>query len=456
MKKKKKTSHQLEWAIAILASISTILGTLIVLYQFCAPQLKSKVRKPDLRKAVLRSISEKDILVLVAPFESQGSLKFDVSGRLIEKLRSAFQDVPEIRVEFYPDSIPKDDPYAIGNLGWRLGVFALIQGSYDDAGIRPNFILPRTFRTSLLDTLPSFRHDHAIAWELGLIEETSGDSLIFIQNGKAFEDFPLSSKDLAEYIRNTLPEQCIYLVGLTAGMRLYRLGEMERAFGVLNRCIEHATSASLAWGLASAYFYRGCIFESKNNPEEAVKDFSKTLELDRAHLGAHFHLANLSVQSKQWQLALNEIEQALFLYQKFNSFLRHWVYPSIELADLYFLYGQALEGQGGKDSLAVYYLNQFVRSARKIDSTRMSKGYESLGNIYLRQKKYFEAINAFHTAMRWDSTQSQPYFGLGISLWYARHDTFLARKFLQQYLTLEKDTARLAQTRRDYGFLFSR
>lgn len=452
---KRKTSHQLEWAIAILASISTILGTLIVLYQFCEPQMKTKTRRADLRKATLRSISDKDILVLVAPFESEGSLKFDVAGRIIEKLHSAFEEIPELRVEFYPDSISEEDPYAIGNLGWRLGAFILIQGAYDDAGIRPRFLLPRTFPSALSDTLPFLHHDHAIAWEIGLMEHSPTDSLILISDGKAFEDFPLLSEDLAEYIRRGLPEQMIYLVGLTGGMRLYRLGEFEKAFLALNQCIAHGPSSSLSLGLASAYFYRGRIFESQNQFENAIKDFTKVLEYDSGHFGAYLHRARMDLQFKQCDLAFHDCERAKGVFEKPNPFLFHWIYPPSETEELDFLYGKTLACTG-KDSMAIFYIKQFLNSIKKKDPVQLAMASEVLGEIYLRGQRYWEAMNAFQTAMAWDSTRARIYRGLGISVWETRHDTVRAVRFFQRYFALETDTSSLSETKRKYGFLFSK
>lgn len=455
MMHKRKTSHKLEWAIAILASISTILGTLIVLYQFCEPQIKTKTRRPDLWKATLRSISDKDILVLVAPFKSEGSLKFDVAGRIVEKLRSAFEEIPEIRVEAYPDSISENDPYAIGNLGWRLGAFILIQGAYDDAGIRSRFLLPRTFPSALSDTLPFLHHDHAVALEIGLIDHPPRDSLILISNGKAFEDFPLLFPDLAEYIRKGLPEQMIYLVGLTSGIRLYRLGEFEKAILAFNCAITHASSASLSLGLASAYFYRGCIFESQGQFENALNEFTKALEHDPGHFGAAIHRARIYLQFKQCDLALHDCERARTLWEKPNPFVFHWIYPSSETEDMDYLYGKILACTG-RDSLAIFYIKRFLNSRGKKDPTRLAMGYETLGEVYLREQKYWEALNAFQTAVGWDSTRARPYWGLGISVWETRHDTARVVRFLQRYFALETDTASISDIKQKYGFLLQK
>lgn len=452
---KRRTSHTLEWIIAILASISTILGTLIVLYQFCEPQIRNKARRPDLWKASLRSISDHDILVLVAPFDSEGSLKFDVVGRIVDQLRSTYQEIPEIRVEFYPDLIPKDDPYAIGNLGWRLGAFILIQGFYDDAGIRSCFLLPKTFPSALSDTLPFLHHDHAIAWEIGLIEHSPKDSLILIHDGKVFEDFPLLSHDLAEYIRRGLPEQMIYLVGLTSGMRLYRLGELQKAFTVLNRSIEHASACSLTVGLASAYFYRGRIYEAQNQFENALKDYTKALEYDPGHFGAYFHRARMYLQFKHCDLAFQDCEKARELFEKPNPFLFHWIYPSFEIGDFDFMYGKTLACTG-RDSLAVVYMKRFLNSLGKRETARLAMVYEALGEIFLNKQKYWEALTVFQTAMAYDSTRARTYVGLGISILETRHDTTLAMKFFKRYFTLETDTASLSEMRKRYGVIFSK
>lgn len=111
------------------------------------------------------------------------------------------------------------------------------------------FLLPKTFPSVLSDTLPFLHHDHVIAWEIGVIAHSPKDSLILLHDGKVFEDFPLLSHDLAEYIRRGLSKQMIYLVGLTSGMRLYRLGELQKAFTVLNRLLNmlRPVLSQLAW-----------------------------------------------------------------------------------------------------------------------------------------------------------------------------------------------------------------
>jgi len=62
-------------------------------------------------------------------------------------------------------------------------------------------------------------------------------------------------------------------------MTAARAGDMDKAIAAFTRVIEAGTSVE-ASNLASAYNLRGVCYEAKNDPQQALADYTKAIEID--------------------------------------------------------------------------------------------------------------------------------------------------------------------------------
>ncbi|MCB0309326.1 MAG: tetratricopeptide repeat protein [Bdellovibrionales bacterium] len=125
---------------------------------------------------------------------------------------------------------------------------------------------------------------------------------------------------------------------------------------------------------AEVHNFLGLIYFQRNDKREAEKSFKKAVKLDPNFAEAHNHLCLVMIENSEYNEGIEHCKKAT------ESIL----YPTPERAYHNMGLGYERKGEVGK-AIAAYkkglgYNKKFVMSLR------------ALGNIYVKDKKYFEAI----------------------------------------------------------------
>ncbi len=96
------------------------------------------------------------------------------------------------------------------------------------------------------------------------------------------------------------------------------IGETRQAYDDLNRAIETAHIWHQAYHRDAAlhHYHRGQVYARSSQPELAIMDFSKALELDKKFAHIYAERARIHASQQQYPTALADIESALAIEQK--------------------------------------------------------------------------------------------------------------------------------------------
>jgi tetratricopeptide (TPR) repeat protein len=161
------------------------------------------------------------------------------------------------------------------------------------------------------------------------------------------------------------------------------------AADALKQVVETQPTLTAAW-FNLAYAYTGL-----HKDEAAIASYQKALDLDPNLFEARLNLGILFIQLKNPKAALPHLEKAATLK------------PDHLRAQLY--YGRALALTGQTEPAEKQY-----RTVLRLDP-KMASAHYDLGQLYLQQKRYQEALTSFQNASEGDPTLSQAQLGMALA-----------------------------------------
>jgi tetratricopeptide (TPR) repeat protein len=170
--------------------------------------------------------------------------------------------------------------------------------------------------------------------------------------------------------------------------------------------------------LTAAWFNLGYAYTGLHKYEEAIASYRKAIELDPNLFEARLNLGILLIQLKNPQAALQHLEKAAALK------------PDHLRAQLY--YGRALALTGQTERAEKQY-----QTVLRLDPRLASVHYD-LGQLYLQQKRYQEALGSFQNAFERDAALSQAQLGMALATEGLKDEVNAVGHF-EQYLAAHPD-----------------
>jgi tetratricopeptide (TPR) repeat protein len=310
----------------------------------------------------VQSLPPKDILVLVAKFDGPDPQKYRVTKIIVKKLEEATEQYTDVKIQLLDESIDQSD--AAKTEGKKRKASIVIWGWYGNTGE----VIPLSVNFEVLRTLTDFP-------ELG---ETAKGTL---QQAAIAElvgaDLPLQTR---------LSNEMSYLSLFTVGMVRYAARDLDNAIAAFT--------------------------DALNQIKESTQVLDKSL--------VRFYLAGAYRERKDYDLALDNYNQALELNPDFNNVYvnRGLVYYEMDNYDRALEdYNQAIQTIKDKPSLAIAYNNRGIVYVAKQEYDRaltdfnqafelepkLAMGYNNRGLIYLNQGNYDRAIIEFNQALKFIS-----------------------------------------------------
>jgi hypothetical protein len=424
-KRKKGISH---W-IVLVASLCTILSSILVFLQYVYPVWKNRSVSKTQWVSTQGPALPDETLILAAEFEGLGTLRFDVNDRIAETLRKECGGFPGIRVESCPMTLPEGGTAQAYDLGWQYDAWMLFWGRYDDAGIYPVFALPQTLDRTSTDTTDSLvALQRRIARELGLMDR-SGKAVLFT-------DFPMLGVGLQEYVRDILPRQSAYLASLVVGLRFYHEGDTLNARRALDFCLSTAGSASLSLGLSTAYAARGRLRLAGGDLAGAEGDLSAALLVDQRNVTARLYRSyarflkrDMAAAAEDGRLAITELEE-------------EDPFPTPDHGDggLVRRITGLSEIRSGREGSGVPLLEQGLAARDSADTRLVVEGYYELADYCSRHQRLLQEEQACLSAFAVDSNAVWVNFRLGLLAAGTRRDTASACRYLKRALGAQTDS----------------
>lgn len=424
-KRKKGISH---W-IVLGASICTIFSSVLVFLQYIYPVMQRRDAGVPQWVSGGGPAFPDETLILVADFESLGTLRFDVQDRIAETLRREFRDYPGIRVETCPLKLPDEDTGPAYELGWQADAWMLFWGRYDDAGIFPVFALPQTLGRNPPDGSDSMAVlQMRIAAEIGLAD-TSGSALLF-------RDFPMQGAGLQETVRELLPRQAVFLVSLVAGLRYSHEGDTLNGRRALDRCISGSGSASIQLGLSAAQSARGRLRLSQGRIQAAEEDLTAALVSDERNMTARLYRAYARFLRGDYAAAAEDGIRSTAEMTKADS--TRMPGPS-DRAFLLRITGLS-EIRSGRPAAGIPRLEEGLARRDASDSRLVLEGYSDLAAHHTGLQRFAQAEQACRAALAVDSNAAWIHYRLAQIAAATRQDTLSACRSLSRALTVQTDS----------------
>ncbi|MBN2008919.1 tetratricopeptide repeat protein [candidate division KSB1 bacterium] len=171
---------------------------------------------------------------------------------------------------------------------------------------------------------------------------------------------------------------------------------------------------------AVAYFNRGAAFQQANRPDDAIHDFTKTLEINPSIAPAHISLGNIYKAKGDYAQAIHHQSEA------------------IRMEPNYML---AYQARG----LCYHDMNDYTRALADFNivlsmDSLYAAGYANRGDVYRAMNNHRQAIQDYSRALLLDSNYAQAYNHRGLS-YYALKDYPHAIEDYQQAIELQPGLA---------------
>jgi tetratricopeptide (TPR) repeat protein len=438
-RKKQKTNWMLHH-LTLIAAVCTILSSAAVFMQFIYPVLRENYRKKALEITSQSAVGDDEVLILVSEFEHLGSYRFNITGRIVETLQKDLRNFPDVRIFIYPNTIPSDDPEQVGAIGRQYKASMLVWGSYDDAGIRPVFAVPRTLAAEFDASDRRAVLERKTAGIIGLYR-SGGEGSDSAGEGLVFDDFPSETASMQDFVRGLLPRQIEYLATLYIGVRYYEIGEWDASIAALDRCIAISGPASMSLGLAQAYGRRGGIRLTKGDWTGAAGDLTKSIELDPGNPKTRIDRAYARFMGAAADSAGADCDAAWEILGRTGSS------PAIAGRDsvlLNRLSGITIARQGKNDT-AFPRLEKGCADGSSADRRVLAPALAELGILLNSRRNYTEAERVLRRSIFEDSTAAIPHYWLGMLSLEIHRDTSAACAYFRKYGALESDTSAVSR-----------
>lgn len=424
-KRKKGISH---W-IVLIASICTIFSSVLVFLQYIYPVMRRRdIAAPQWVSGGGPAFPD-ETLILIADFESLGTLRFDVQDRIAETLRREFRAYPGIRVETCPLKLPDEETGPAYDVGWQADAWMLFWGRYDDAGVFPVFALPQTLGRhppGASDSLAFLQM--RIAGEIGLTDN-SGSAL-------PFRDFPMQGAEPQEAVRDLLPRQAVFLVSLVAGLRYFYEGDTLNARRALDLCISGSAGASIRLGLSAALAARGRLRLGQRRIQAAEEDLTAALASDERNTTARLYRAYARFLRGDYAAAAEDGLRSITESTKTDSTLPP---GPADRAFLMRITGLS-EIRSGRPGAGIPRLEEGLARRDSSDRRLVSEGYSDLAAHYAGLQRFDQEEQACRAGLAVDSNAAWIHYRLALLAAGTRRDTLSACRSLERAFTLQSDS----------------
>lgn len=173
---------------------------------------------------------------------------------------------------------------------------------------------------------------------------------------------------------------------------------------------------------AISHFIMGVMHENLGNIDEAIKEYKKAASLDKEAAVIHLNLASSFIKKNEVPRAIQELKTTVKLDPEA-------IEPHAILALLY--------SSQNKIEQATSEYEIALKNASK-EQPKNEDIYKSLGAIYLQQKKFKEALEAFKFILSLSPDNAQAHFYLG-SIYNELNNNVLAEAEAKRALELKPD-----------------
>ncbi len=331
--------------------------------------------------------------------------------------------VYEYAADAYKRAVQADPNYATAHYGlgaayYKMGLFAEAREELETA-IKLASDVPRFHFTLGLVLKDDKNTLEAIASFSKAIELDDGYVIAYYRRGHAYsyiDDLKRASSDLRRVIELD-PEFHDALHDL--GKVYISLRRWRAAQEVFLECLALEPNDS------DAFYYMGMIRIGRGEePERAMEDFQKAVELDPGHLEARFQLSLLHARKRyrepsHRQEAIRHLRALIEMYEELGDFQR--------IHDAYFLLGSLYDDDTENAELAIEAYKSGLQLAGG-----SAEAHNNLGVLYSQKGAVDEAVREFREAIRLDPEYESPYHNLAKVYFYQRNEEIV--KDFQQWI----------------------
>jgi tetratricopeptide (TPR) repeat protein len=244
-----------------------------------------------------RPAAEDEVLVIVTDFtgEGAGATAARIYYTLAERVDAG--DLTRVRIERLQDVAPEGAKDAIA-IGEQFNATLVIWGIADGYGIEPRYEVVR--HQGIIKKRP----------ELGVIPATDPTFVVYVLEGA--------------------PREFEYLVLFSLGQMAYFSDDYQEAIARFDQALAiDLGERSADLNLAAVYLYRGFCHGALGNPQAALDDFDRAIELDPRYVAiVYFGKGNIHSELYDYEAAIAEYTYAIELIPWYADayFNRGWIY----------------------------------------------------------------------------------------------------------------------------------
>jgi tetratricopeptide (TPR) repeat protein len=238
----------------------------------------------------LQSLPPKDIIVLVAEFDSSDSKNFGVTETVINQLRQATKQYSDVKIQPLNKSITEQEGSEVARTeGKKRKATIVIWGWYRNTGD----IVPLSVNFEVLrppKELPKLGQSAS-----GNIQQAA------IADLKSFT------------LQTRLSNEMKYLSLFTLGMARRAAGDWEGAIARFSDALNQKIEPSSSLNQSLVYFYRGVAYLYQNNVDRALADFNQAIKLQPTFAEAYGNQVVTYFAKGDYSHALAAANQAIKL-----------------------------------------------------------------------------------------------------------------------------------------------
>jgi tetratricopeptide (TPR) repeat protein len=203
-------------------------------------------------------------------------------------------------------------------------------------------------------------------------------------------------KEKERIVNVDLPSHVSYQVFLKLGKERLFGGDKESAYSLLTKAIEvPQVSEANPLNKTEAFFNRGNLLQDQGKFEDAIADYTRTVEIDPNYACAYIHRGNAFKSVKNTVSAIADYKQAIVLSP--NDGLAYH-----NLGELYLVKGNYEEA-----------ISEFTKAIKRKPTTLVASYYER-GRAYSEQNQLVKALEDFNNAVEIAPPNYYAYLNRGV------------------------------------------
>jgi tetratricopeptide (TPR) repeat protein len=373
-----------------------------------------------------QSLPPKDIIVLVADFDSPDSKTSGMTEKVISQLRQATGKYSDVKIQSLKKSITEQEGSEVARnegekrkativiWGWLRNTGTVVPHSVHFEVLRPPKELPELGQTAKGQVQQAVTADlKSFTLQTRLSNEMSYLSLFTVgmtRYAAADWDGAITRfSDAIEQVNKPITALDQSIVYLYRGISYGYKGDYDQAITDFNQAIK------LRPDFAAAYSGRGVSYSYKGDYDQAITDFNQAIKLRPDFAAAYNNRGNVYRDKGDYEQAITDFNQAIKLRSDFaeayNNRGTAYSYQgdydqaitdfnqAIKLkpdyANAYYNRGAIYRGDKGDYEQAITDFNQAIKLR-----PNFAEAYHDRGNIYRDKGDYEQAITDFNQAIK--------------------------------------------------------